>query len=916
MPDEEVDGVPEPYFAYWGKARPEAGEGALCHKLPFHALDVAACAQVLSEQSRFGMETLALSMGWQADKVRHLSVFFAALHDVGKFSNTFQALAPELAPAKTTAVRSLLAKPLRHDTMGWLLWQDSKRFTLLGRELDDDAAEIADVWMRVSTGHHGKPPREDFGAWTRPKAGTYFSSEDMVAAGAFVRDMAALLLPERLPDADERARSTLVRGSWLLAGLAVLADWLGSNAHFFPYRSEPLELRAYWETVALPRACNAVRAAGLETHETRSWSGAREFLEFAGLTPLQEYAATAKLGSGPQIFLLEDVTGAGKTEAALLLTHRMMAAGLAQGLYFALPTMATANQMYDRTACVYRKFYAEGEVPSLVLAHGARKMVDGFRNSVLAPCESPEERTARGELATGSAQLNAWLADSGKKALLADVGVGTIDQALLGVLPVRHQSLRLLGLAKKILIVDEVHAYDSYMTQLLENLVEAQAAQGGCVILLSATVPARLRRQLMSAFARGAGVEGVTVQHDDRYPLATHLVEGTIRTDACETRSELKRRVAVQPLHAEDAVVERMSRIAAEGRCACWIRNTVEDARRSYDCLRALVGAERVGLFHSRFAMADRMEIEGRVLRGFGKESGPGERRGRLLVATQVVEQSLDLDFDELFVDLAPMDLVIQRAGRLRRHTRTAEGKRTSGVMDERGDPVLHILCPPWSDEPDVDWYGRLFPKAKYVYPDVGALWRTERALLEAGCIVTPGAPGEVGSVRQLIETVYGDDAVTIPAGLQGQTQKAVGKAMADASLAGFNTIALKEGYCDGLTGKWYEESELSTRIGEESLSIYLARKTGGELRPLYEGEFAWERSAVRVPFRGVDGLAAEWQARFGTAIEILRKHVRLLEGEAFVLPLVPEKEEWVGMAACNGRTVCVRYGRERGLEL
>jgi CRISPR-associated endonuclease/helicase Cas3 len=882
--------------------------------LPFHALDVAACAEVLVEQSRFDLEKLAGAMGLPGDTVQRLFVFFVALHDVGKFASSFQNLVPELAPASHGWAQSRLAERLRHDTLGWLLWQNVGRREWFGQELSSDATDFAEIWVRVVTGHHGKPPRENFGAQRIPKAERYFSASDIAAAGGFVRDVAKLLLPDGLLDADSKALSSLKRGSWQLAGIEVLADWLGSNSDCFHYRSEPLELRTYWENTALPNARRAVREAGLETHTARLWNGARELLSFDRFTPLQEYATTVDLGLGPQIFLLEDVTGAGKTEAALLLAHRMMAAGLAHGLYFALPTMATANQMYERTAGIYRRLYTDPANVSLVLAHGARQLVKEYRASVVATGELPAERTVPSELPTASAQLNAWLADSGKKALLADVGVGTIDQALLGVLPVRHQSLRLSGLAGKVLIVDEVHAYDEYMTKLLERLVEAQAMQAGCVVLLSATVPAELRNRLMAAFARGRGWRECPVAADSRYPLATRLTDGKVQTEAFETRPELHRSIAIQAHHSEQNVVERMLRSAESGHCACWIRNTVEDARRGFELLR--VAATTVELFHSRYAMADRLEIESGVLRTFGKASGPSERRGQLLVATQVVEQSLDLDFDELFIDLAPVDLVIQRAGRLRRHVRTRDGAPQLNGSDERGDPVLNILCPEWTERPSEDWYARLLPKAQFVYPNVGTLWRTERALLDAGRILTPGTPSETGSVRMLIESVYGERAVEIPKSLEKQTHKADGKAMADRSIAGFNAINLEQGYQEGLTGKWYEEIDLATRPGEESRTIYLAREDSHGLRPLYDGEFAWEMSAVRVRTHLIDELETEWEHRFGTAVETLRRRIPLLEGKALVLPLLQNGDGWYGMAMSRERTVRVKYGRARGLDV
>jgi CRISPR-associated endonuclease/helicase Cas3 len=167
-----------------------------------------------------------------------------------------------------------------------------------------------------------------------------------------------------------------------------------------------------------------------------------------------------------------------------------------------------------------------------------------------------------------------------------------------------------------------------------------------------------------------------------------------------------------------------------------------------------------------------------------------------------------------------------------------------------------------------------------------------------------------------LIEAVYGDEAVDIPEALRRQTLKALGEAMANESIAGFNAISLEQGYQEGLTGKWYDESRLSTRLSEEGRPIYLAREKDGVLRPLYDGEFAWEMSAVRVRTQLIDGLAPEWEQRFGTAIEVLRKCVPLLEGEALVLPLVPEGDGWSGMAKSRGRPIWVRYGSERGLDV
>jgi CRISPR-associated endonuclease/helicase Cas3 len=134
--------------------------------------------------------------------------------------------------------------------------------------------------------------------------------------------------------------------------------------------------------------------------------------------------------------VVEEVTGGGKTEAALILAHRMMERGQASGLFVALPTMATANAMFERVQAVYGRLFAHGPRPSIVLAHSKSHLDLRLEETKVDGGEQPP---------TASRQCAAWLSDSRKKALLAHVGVGTIDQALMAVLPLNHQSLRLWG---------------------------------------------------------------------------------------------------------------------------------------------------------------------------------------------------------------------------------------------------------------------------------------------------------------------------------------------------------------------------------------------------------------------------------------------------------------------------------------
>lgn len=905
----------EGFFAYWGKASPLVDSEANFHLLPHHSLDVAACGQVLSALPSFSLKPLAEELGWTQPQVESLFTFFLALHDLGKFARAFQGLVPDLSPDLVPADASK-RYDRRHDTLGWLLWWQDLAADDSIDNLPQPEHEFWAVWVRSVVGHHGKPPEEVAdGGLTALELTDFFLRADRRAAREFVQALAGWMLPADLPVPDREQLKILRRHAWRLAGLAVLADWLGSNQGYFPYRSLPMSLPEYWE-LARQQAEHAIIASGLRWQPLRPWSNPLELFDYLREpTPLQAYAATVPLEHGPQLFLLEDVTGAGKTEAALILAQRLMQADLAHGLYFALPSMATANQMYQRVGGVYRRLYEPQAKPSLILSHGARQLIEGFRQSILQSAEQAEDCRYQPDEGSASVQCNAWLADNRKKALLAEVGVGTLDQALLAVLPARHQSLRLLGLAGKVLLVDEVHAYDPYMMTVLKTLLIAHARQGGSVILLSATLPLAAREELLAAYRFGLGVTAETVVDDRRYPLATQAGK-SLNSHACETRPQLRRSVAVRPLHDEASVVELIVAQARIGRCVCWIRNTVDDARRANQLLAEHLPEEQRILFHSRFAMGHRLDIEAQVLARFGKASTGQVRAGQVLVGTQVLEQSLDFDVDLMVSDLAPVDLLIQRAGRLQRHARQAGGDLAVDAVERREPPVLYLLTPEPVENPPADWYASLFPKACYVYPDAGRLWLGARALLQAGYIVTPGEQGQTGAVRELVEAVYGSEVDDVPDALKKASQDQLGKDMAMQSQAHFNGLRLGKGYCIDSSARWYEDHVVPTRLGDETRTLYLALWADGELQPLCaDAAYPWEESAVRIAAHRARELAPDWQQQFAAPLEQLRNRYRLLEEPAFILPLVASGNALVGKVLDEkGRVLDMRYDRQQGL--
>ncbi|WP_176256746.1 CRISPR-associated helicase Cas3' [Derxia lacustris] len=850
------------YHAYWGKARPShRAEGAAqMHLLVHHSLDVAAVGQAYLRRHPVLLDWLADQLGAAPAVLLDWLAFWLALHDLGKFSLTFQLQRADLVERLQGSSPEARTSGIRHDSLGFAFWREY----VAERAFDDawfgsfdspaDLTDALEPWVRIVTGHHGMPPRADIGIGVCGHFGARPDSRRAVPrnvadALGFIDAMRAMFLSPAAaalaaqPDFGERSR----RVSWWLAGLVVLADWIGSNADAFPYRDTASQsLASYWAD-ALARADAALDATGVFATPLRAPIAFGQL--FDGIvtpSPLQAWAADVAIASRPQLHLLEDVTGAGKTEAAVMLTQRLIAAGVADGFFMGLPTMATANAMHARISQVYLKLF--GDHASLALAHGRKNLVEAFAATVLRPGRDDSDAEAEEGADTATARCTAWLADHNKRALLAPAGVGTIDQALLGTLRSKHQSLRLLGLFRKVLVVDEVHACDAYMLRTLERLLEFHAQAGGSAILLSATLPMRMKRRLLDAFARGAG-ETAAPPHAGDYPLVTSWIaesDDALSEQPIATRAAVRRRVTVQHESDPAALQRRILDALAAGRCVAWIRNTVADVLDAHAALAPHLPVDKVTVFHARFALADRLATEQRVLATFGRESGPEQRRGQLLIASQVAEQSLDVDADLLISDLAPIDRLVQRAGRLMRHVRDAEGRVLAGAeaQDARGEPQLIVFGPAFVDEPRHDWFKDFFPRASGVYPHHGQLWLTAQAL-RAGSFTMPD------NARALIEAVYGNEA-ELPAGLHGSANRAEGKDYGDASLADANAVSRDLGY-ERRGTEWDVEVSAPSRLGEDTLDVLLCRWHGAELHPLHahaDPRAAWAYSSVRIARR------------------------------------------------------------------
>lgn len=757
-------------IARWPGKSPN--DGGIEHPAVYHMLDVAAVAECLSHN--VGLTPVE----------RQAVVFLTAVHDLGKISDSF---------------RDMLRDGQRQAYRHWEL-------TEVHLDANEDALnEILRPYRTgrllplfgASAGHHGRPSKLTNDMRARVGAGL----------GAQARNDARLVIEafaELWPDASllHLKDSDLKRLSWWLSGLITTADWIGSNTQWFvPVPAGP-SVSEYLEN-ARQKAQGAVKEAGLTVP---ALSGGSIF-DWPEMRPMQAACQSVAIQDGPVLALIEDETGAGKTEAALLLAQRLLEGKRGAGLFFALPTMATADAMFARVSRAIGRIFASQ--PTMTLAHGRASLSGDYRDIVLGAPNAPED--------IGCTE---WLGDSRRRALLATVGVGTIDQALLSVLPVKFQTLRHYGLSSKILIVDEVHEMgEAYVAETLVQLLKAHRASGGSAILLTATLPLQLRRKLLATY------EGVD-DGNPAYPALTIAGGAECRDFPQETSA--KGPVRVERLLTTEAAVDLIAKSAQRGAACVWVRNAVDDAIAAVEALRAQgINAD---LLHARYALGDRKRIEADIRKRFGK-SGK-DRAGGVLVGTQVLESSLDLDFDVMVSDLAPMAGLVQRVGRLWRHMdiRPSERRPVS-------EPVLYVVSPDPDEVRSDRWLHDVLDHGAWVY-SADIMWRTALHLFQVGQIVAPSG------IRGLIEASE-DEAIAVPAALEKFELERIGKSASHASLAWQNVVDLKAGYRAG--GQANDDASYPTRLGPEQVTLVLCKAQGDRLVPLFDGPDGWAMSEVSV---------------------------------------------------------------------
>ncbi|MDR5857060.1 CRISPR-associated helicase Cas3' [Caballeronia sp. LZ062] len=804
----------------WGKLSRTAvdciGERSM-HPLYDHMMDVAACfLAALKEGTRLrtAFDTVAGRVLGQQD-IERLAVF-ACLHDLGKANSGFQAKrwqgnAPTGWPS-----------PAGHGVEVFLLFCDDELASCLPLDSIKTWGPGADSLLLASLSHHGRPLPMPHGQdpiiWkpVRDRAGSviYSPKEAIRNIGERLqRDFACAFDPDGKPLPSTPAFVHL------FAGVMQFADWLGSHPGFFPF-SDPGTRRTRAE--AEERATRAVSTIGLDACTTRIRFVQRPLSfesAFEGKAPRPVQAALGDPALGP-LLILESETGSGKTEAALWRFARLFAEHKVDSLYFALPTRVAAAQVYERVLKFVRNLWPL-DAPVVVRTLPGYESADGSDKIAL-----PDFNVQWSDHPDDAKAATRWAAESPKRFLAATIAVGTIDQVLLAGLMVRHAHMRHALLSRSLLVVDEVHASDIYMSQLLEQVLSAHVGTGGHALLLSATLGSRQRTRCQQIAQRSAAALALpSVEQACALPYPALTDGANIRS---LTASGASKTVHWSTLDAMDDH-ERIARLAIDaasrGARVLIVRNTVPSAVATQQAIERLIDGSGdrgilfdlngvVTLHHSRFSRQDRPLLDAAVESRLGKIRAA--LKGCIVVGTQTLEQSLDIDADLLITDICPMDVLLQRIGRLHRHQRDAH---------ERPEGFQHAHA--WVLTPAGNSFETYIHKPRNglgrskngggVYRDLRMIEATRRLIEEAPFRVIPR------DNRLLVERATHPDCLLAIQSELGPAWEKLGQQLeggqgAERSLARMHSLDYKTPFLDLLFPD--DERRLTTRLGMEDRLI------------------------------------------------------------------------------------------------
>ena len=925
-----------------GKTDPD--NSSLWLPLWMHLRDTAGIMRFLVQQ--WLPESVRRNLDLDEELLTRTVVFLGWVHDIGKITLAFAGPIMSLLPEAK--------QRLEEDTE--LRWNEQKKkfshHALAGEAILRELG-CPEGLASVVGAHHGKPQEAnnvldqledgvyETNYWSKGRKTFWWSCWQELFDYALqesgfsdVKELPELSVPTEL----------------LLTGLLIMADWIASNPRYFPLipveelgdeSLYPARVERAWQKFAPTLPWEVQEAA----------ADPAEFRERFGFLPNEVQQAMLEAVNNaqePGIFILEAQMGVGKTEAALAAAEVLAQRCGEGGIFFGLPTQATANGIFGRLLDWAQK-QSDGLEHSIQLAHGMAQLNADYLKLQQEPvpveddADDPEERV----------MVHQWFQGS-KQALLANFVIGTVDQLLMAALQQKHVMLRHLGLAGKVVVIDECHAYDAYMNCYLDRALNWLGEYRVPVILLSATLPAKRRTELVTAYLNRKTLPDAPWKTCRGYPLLTwtdgkqvqqtgiplhtpprrvtmeslteeqlpEMLQNALREGGCagvivntvrkaqdlaallreelpefevlvfhaqflmpdraEKEQRLMERIGKRstaylnrktlpdapwktcrgyplltwtdgkqvqqtgiPLHTpprrvtmesltEEQLPEMLQNALREGGCAGVIVNTVRKAQDLAALLREELPEFEVLVFHAQFLMPDRAEKEQRLMERIGKRSTPAQRDRLIVVGTQVLEQSLDIDFDYMITELCPMDLLLQRIGRLHRHPGRA-----------RPQPVQEARCAV------LDTGTEEFDEGSAAIYGEWLLGRTRKLL-----------PQEVqlpADIARLVQDTYGWEPDCLPADLQSTAARGtyeLEQAKKQRSAKAFAISSPRA--CGDALDDWMDDraktsdagARAAVRDGDPSIEVLVMMQDGaGNVRFLPgEGEAAGPCVAVDQP--------------------------------------------------------------------
>ena len=680
----------------------------------------------------------------------------------------------------------------------------------------DDEKETAISLFVATLSHHGEPLSLEGGRPRNPSMWRPYGGLDPKACVERIGGLARAWFPAAFAQ-DAPPLPSAPEFQHIFLGLCTLADWLGSDETRFKFQAVPQD---DYIATARSRAKAIVREVGLDIAKQRAgFGGAPSFqslFELDAPNSIQQAAYDAPLDE--RLVVIESETGSGKTEAALWRFARLYHARLVDGLYFALPTRAAAKQIYERVNLFRKRLFTAADAPKPVLAvpgYIRSGDIEGKRKLQSYEVWWDDHATDR----------RRWAAESAKRFLAAQIAVGTIDQAMMAALKVRHSHMRAACLARNLLVVDEVHASDAYMRRILEALLDAHIGAGGYALLMSATLGSDARHRLLTRSRMSAlDAPSMDAAVKAAYPSVATAGEGIRPAGENDRRKRvmMETRPAMQDFEQTAQIALRAARAGAK---TLVIRNTVRNAIATQQAIERAAGDDTDALFacngkrtlhHSRFAAPDRHMLDKAVEALLGKGA---PSKGCVVVGTQTLEQSLDIDADILITDLCPADVLLQRIGRLHRHTRDTR-------PDGYGQALCIVLTPPNADlspllTKPLNGLGMNKRGETFVYGDVRILEATRRLIHENPEWRIP----EMN--RSLVERATHPTALeAITAELGGDwrvhANNVEGEFIADGITAASAVVrrdkTFNEGNSDVVFGDM--QQQIRTRLGDEGIEV------------------------------------------------------------------------------------------------